>query len=1671
MKRRLLLLTVLLAASVARADQNPDRVPRDWRIKYERNPVATFVRIDADKVVLRLADGALRDVPLWMLEGRELAYLQRQRCALPGNLRAADVPPGRNLLIDLSADRLPQGELRQWDNAGALGGAFRPLATPPAVAEVRGRKAVKFEYGPAIVAMDLNALVADFRAPPQLGGAGAFSVAAWLYNPGVPQEVETFLSWHALGGDDGTDLRFGKRGGQSFLKGAYCGPMGTAGFPGDDLGKANSWHHVAHVFTGGPDGQMRLYIDGRLVGTTKLDRVVRIRPATAVTAAAATMNGEVITREDKEARVRFFIGRRDGHYWPRVYPEETDRWNKLVEIARRGAGPVSAPVDGLQPDTEYVYRIQVYVDDDHVYWSDGPRRFRTGSAAGAPGKALDPEEVRYVFLGSSWGSTWDWATSPRYFFTGAMASLRLYDYALTEEEVRGLCGAAAEVGAAEAPAAPGGGAADPSPADGARDAAVQTTYFTWKPGPQAQEQVFYLDADRRAVEQGAARHVVRRGGKDHDAALPVENLEFGRTYYWRIETRSGEGRPPAPGQVWSFTVEDFVQPEDDGIVSEPFPKGVRQRGRITKLMECGGQPIIAAADTPDLAMQRARRTCLKVLEKRPDLAYRLAVSNTAGSLTNKTELGWTELVCNTYGDTRNMMLDQNFYGGQNMLMHEMGHQLHMNGMSQLSLDFDHRLHETWLASMKTLKYLGHYGSNNMWEFIACAANRWINDGDERDEVYPRDRLRQDDPALYFLLNEYWSGDRRIELSAVEGVDADADGAVLAWQNLGGVEYWGRKGWSRYPGTVGSFKPVGKPVPATVGGVAAVRFSGRDGFVWDARTRPEMGGSHEWSVELWAFRPEPAAADEVLLSWGENADRGARMLWGKSGAAYDHGRAGRGAWHAKPPAGAWQHLVFAYEGGGLRGGPGLYRVYVNGRLDTQERLALDLEAGVPVVIGGVWSGGQLTGGFTGALAHVRVYDYDMDPIQVAEHYEHERPWFVRQEVAVAGRLLVDLDARRLETCPVYDHRPLYPEGLNRPWLRSWANRGTVGGKVHNNVWRESGSTPLPRTVDGVQGIGFSGKDYMASSFPLDQAGTVEVWACRGAGGEEGTLLELGDCRIRAGLLPKEGWHHVAAVKADAGTVLYVDGRRAGTPAPAAAPLPASGAQRIYLGAHWDGWRWTDRFAGTIAQVRVHSGRLGPEAIERNCRKKGLARPASPGVVARQPAVLDLDAASLAEGKVERWTSRGSAGGDFVPGRAGLLPAPVVRTQDGRKGADFRGAKYLRADFPLPEGAAGDGDFAVSVRVYDPKTWQPDVGTLVSIGARPGGALEFGLDQEGRKGAFRCHGGAEVGFEAGDPSGPAWHEITWTYAKGGGGSLRVYIDGRRTTTKPLALRAPTDRRLALGCTFVPDGRADNFCGIISAVRLYDAALADEEAVALATGKGRPPDAGRLLVSLEEKDLAEGPLIRWPNRGRLGGAMALDPEPDRRPVAGTVAGRPAVTFDGKATVLQSAAPTPAAVTGAGPLTIEAWVYGAPARPVETIFSLAPEAAKKTFADWRGNGAVECNCGTGGRGEPSAFANGTDGFNTAWEGPPPAPGRWHHLAWVYSGGMFGTLAVYVDGEVRAGKEHLSLGTYAGFPMFLGAGWNTEKGPKSVFSGSISRLKVYDYARTPEEIREAARP
>lgn len=82
----------------------------------------------------------------------------------------------------------------------------------------------------------------------------------------------------------------------------------------------------------------------------------------------------------------------------------------------------------------------------------------------------------------------------------------------------------------------------------------------------------------------------------------------------------------------------------------------------------------------------------------------------------------------------------------------------------------------------------------------------------------------------------------------------------------------------------------------------------------------------------------------------------------------------------------------------------------------------------------------------------------------------------------------------------------------------------------------------------------------------------------------------------------------------------------------------------------------------------------------------------------------------------------------------------------------------------------------------------------------------------------------------------------------------------------------------------------------------------------------------------------------------------------------------------------------------------------------------------------------------------------------------QWTHVVCVFTGGYRGNFKVYVNGSLVNDKGFMTLNTVGGYPMFLGASWNTALGASNKFSGSLARLKVYDYVRTEAEILAAAR-
>lgn len=93
----------------------------------------------------------------------------------------------------------------------------------------------------------------------------------------------------------------------------------------------------------------------------------------------------------------------------------------------------------------------------------------------------------------------------------------------------------------------------PDPEDG-QDDVYQATDLTWTAGDYADSHVLYFGTDSDQVSDGADEVLVAE--LSEPVYTPEQVLDFGTTYYWRVDEVNAPGDDTVyPGNVWSFTVE------------------------------------------------------------------------------------------------------------------------------------------------------------------------------------------------------------------------------------------------------------------------------------------------------------------------------------------------------------------------------------------------------------------------------------------------------------------------------------------------------------------------------------------------------------------------------------------------------------------------------------------------------------------------------------------------------------------------------------------------------------------------------------------------------------------------------------------------------------------------------------------------------------------------------------------------------------------------------------------------------------------------------------------------------------------------------------------------------------------------------------------------------------
>jgi hypothetical protein len=154
------------------------------------------------------------------------------------------------------------------------------------------------------------------------------------------------------------------------------------------------------------------------------------------------------------------------------------------------------------------------------------------------------------------------AGNPRRWFLGLIDDVAVWNRALTADEVAYLWndgdGNTAAMPETEK-------ASNPSPKNGATVDLADATPLSWTAGEYAVKHDVYFGAAFDDVNDANASDTtgIYQGPQTLPIFTPTEDLELGRTYYWRIDEVNA---PPDnyiyKGNVWSFTILDYVLVDD-----------------------------------------------------------------------------------------------------------------------------------------------------------------------------------------------------------------------------------------------------------------------------------------------------------------------------------------------------------------------------------------------------------------------------------------------------------------------------------------------------------------------------------------------------------------------------------------------------------------------------------------------------------------------------------------------------------------------------------------------------------------------------------------------------------------------------------------------------------------------------------------------------------------------------------------------------------------------------------------------------------------------------------------------------------------------------------------------------------------------------------------------------
>ena len=433
-------------------------------------------------------------------------------------------PLSATALVALDADKLADGTLAEWANGGSLGGSFTNDGTSPTVQVVAGVKAVSFG--------GRDRMLASFTAPESLTGSKPWTCVVRAFNPRIGGE-ETMVAW---AGRPNNSLQIEYGSARNF------GAIGTYNDP-NTLGWSNGapaagkWHTLAYVYSGGPNGVLRAYSDGRLQAE---------KTATLNTKAGGLMLlGACLTANPENRQTQPFSGSLASvQIYDRVLtPAEI--WGLAGQEAAFAIAP--APGEVLRTlDAKLTWqRGTEAAKSFDVYFGGSREEVAKAESTRTSGTANDGTKI---FKGNQ----------PQAYYNVTGLEMGRTNFWRVDE--RDADGKVAWRGEVQEFATEDGRASAPSPVDAWPVPVGENVVLTWKPGAYATSQVLYYGDNQNGVRGRTTRNsgsqsgarVVPLPASAASLPFPADAPEAGKAFYWRVDEINSNGLPVSRGEVWSF---------------------------------------------------------------------------------------------------------------------------------------------------------------------------------------------------------------------------------------------------------------------------------------------------------------------------------------------------------------------------------------------------------------------------------------------------------------------------------------------------------------------------------------------------------------------------------------------------------------------------------------------------------------------------------------------------------------------------------------------------------------------------------------------------------------------------------------------------------------------------------------------------------------------------------------------------------------------------------------------------------------------------------------------------------------------------------------------------------------------------------------------------------------